>query len=214
MPKKTNSLANALWDSTQPDPFPRRQQGKTVQRDGSTRLVGAHFPEPVHRQLRVLAAQEGRTMYCVLAEALNDLFAKRKPPPIALGRPQPAGRTLDCGNLTRWNGRASSPRLATRLRASHASGATAIRDRQRLQGRTLVLVSAGLHAGTSNLELCSTMGCVTDQRVPRTSHQKDRFGTDAAPAQTPPLGDHAGVSGMGNKTSSVESLAGENLALC
>ena len=57
MPRETHSLADALRGSTQ--------------------------PEPVHRQLRVLAAQDGRTMYCMLAEALNDLFAKRKLPPIA-----------------------------------------------------------------------------------------------------------------------------------
>ena len=83
MPRKTNSLADALRGSVQPEPEPKRPGGNRGQGDGSTRLVGAHFPEPVHRQLRVLAAQEGRSMHSVLAEALNELFAKWKLPPIA-----------------------------------------------------------------------------------------------------------------------------------
>ncbi len=46
MPRKTNSLADALQGSAQPEPSPKRPQEKRGQRDGSTRLVGAHFPEP------------------------------------------------------------------------------------------------------------------------------------------------------------------------
>ena len=83
MPRKTNSLADALRVSTPPEPSPRQPHGERVVRGEGTRLVGAHFPEPVHRQLRMLAAREGRTMFSVLAEALNELFAKRNLPPIA-----------------------------------------------------------------------------------------------------------------------------------
>ena len=61
----------------------RGRRERPTARNGPTKLVGAHFPEPVHRQLRVLSAQEGRTLQAVLAEALNDLFAKRKLPLIA-----------------------------------------------------------------------------------------------------------------------------------
>ena len=39
MPKKTNSLADALRGSAQPEPSPKRPQGKRGQRDGSTRLA-------------------------------------------------------------------------------------------------------------------------------------------------------------------------------
>ena len=81
MPNRKNSLVDALRESTRPAPK-RPQAGRVVRGEG-TRLVGAHFPEPVHRQLRMLAAREGRTMFSVLAEALNELFAKRKLPPIA-----------------------------------------------------------------------------------------------------------------------------------
>lgn len=45
--------------------------------------IAAHFPEPVRRQLRIIAAQEGRTSQSLLGEALNDLFRKRGQLPIA-----------------------------------------------------------------------------------------------------------------------------------
>ena len=76
---KTNSLNDALRATAKAEPVPDRRASS----GGVTKLVGAHFPEPVHRQLRVLSAQEGRTVQSVIAEALNDLFAKRKLPPIA-----------------------------------------------------------------------------------------------------------------------------------
>ena len=66
MPRKTNSLADALRSSVQPEPEPKRPQGKRGQRDGNTRLVGAHFPEPVHRQLR-LAGHAGGPQHALRA---------------------------------------------------------------------------------------------------------------------------------------------------
>ena len=45
--------------------------------------IAAHFPEAVRRQLRIIAAQEGRTNQSLLGEALNDLFRKRGHLPIA-----------------------------------------------------------------------------------------------------------------------------------
>ena len=80
---KTNSLHDALRASATAEPPPNGGRVRRGSPDGATKLVGAHFPEPVHGQLRVLSAQEGRTVQSVLAEALNDLFAKRKLPPIA-----------------------------------------------------------------------------------------------------------------------------------
>lgn len=78
---KTNFLKEALAAS--PEPAPRPSPEPIDRRLAPTKLVGAHFPEPVHRQLRVLAAQQGRTQQDLIAEALNDLFAKHKFPPIA-----------------------------------------------------------------------------------------------------------------------------------
>lgn len=51
--------------------------------DSGTRLIGAHFPPAVHRQLRAIAATEDRSMRSLVSEALNDLFSKRQLPPIA-----------------------------------------------------------------------------------------------------------------------------------
>lgn len=45
--------------------------------------IAAHFPEAVRRQLRIIAAQEGRTNQSLIGEALNDLFRKRGQLPIA-----------------------------------------------------------------------------------------------------------------------------------
>lgn len=76
-----NPLSDALRNSV---------SKKTVSRgvtepesDGGTRLIGAHFPAAVHRQLRALAATEDRSMRSLVSEALNDLFSKRQLPPIA-----------------------------------------------------------------------------------------------------------------------------------
>ena len=80
---KTNSLNDALRASAKAEPRPSGGPDRSTSPGGATKLVGAHLPEPVHRQLRVLAAQEGRTVQSAIAEALNDLFAKHKMPPIA-----------------------------------------------------------------------------------------------------------------------------------
>ena len=80
---QSNSLNDALRASAKAAPAPRDGPDGCAPSDGATKLVGAHFPEPVHRQLRVIAAQEGRTVQSVIAEAFNELFAKRKMPPIA-----------------------------------------------------------------------------------------------------------------------------------
>ena len=45
--------------------------------------VTAYFPLAVKKQLRLLAAEEATTIQNLLAEALNDLFAKRGKPEIA-----------------------------------------------------------------------------------------------------------------------------------
>ena len=45
--------------------------------------VTAYFPSIVKKQLRMLAAEEETTIQNLLAEALNDLFAKRGKPEIA-----------------------------------------------------------------------------------------------------------------------------------
>lgn len=58
--------------------------GRTVQpgRVGKVSVAGYFAPE-VRRQLRRLAADADTTIQALLAEALNDLFAKRGAPEIA-----------------------------------------------------------------------------------------------------------------------------------
>lgn len=49
----------------------------------STRAITVHMPPEVRQQLKILAAQQNITMQNLLAEALNDLFAKYGKPEIA-----------------------------------------------------------------------------------------------------------------------------------
>ena len=80
---KTNPLTAALRTSARAQASPRRTEATAPEPGDGTRLVGTHLPAPVHRQLRMLAANEDRTMQSLLTEALNELFAKRGLPPIA-----------------------------------------------------------------------------------------------------------------------------------
>ena len=51
-------------------------------REGKSNVTG-YFPLEVKRQLRLLAAEHDTTIQNLLAEALNDLFAKNSKPEIA-----------------------------------------------------------------------------------------------------------------------------------
>lgn len=88
MPRKSQTdLAAAMRTMETPAPTagqapPSRAAPKSRRREG-TRIVSGHFAIPIHRQLRVLAAQEDRTLQDLLGEAINDLFAKRGIPPVA-----------------------------------------------------------------------------------------------------------------------------------
>lgn len=92
---KTNPLAQGLERLSQPpaaapslDQAPARAvpSVRAPAREGQT-LVGGFFAPEVHRQLKVLAAENGATQQALLSEALNMLFAKYGKPEIAaLGR--------------------------------------------------------------------------------------------------------------------------------
>ena len=98
---KQNPLAQALelTKAKPPTPAPEpqssgpaRKTGRAAAREGQT-LVGGFFAPEVHKQLRVLAAEQGETQQALLAEALNMLFAKHGKPEIAsLGRILRAGQ--------------------------------------------------------------------------------------------------------------------------
>lgn len=80
---KTNPLKDALLATAAPPPTSPARPKDTSPAPPRQKLVGARFPEEVHRQVRVLAASEGTTVHAIIAEALNDLFTKRGLPPIA-----------------------------------------------------------------------------------------------------------------------------------
>ena len=48
-----------------------------------TAAITVHYPEPVRRQLKVLASEEGRNVDDMVAEALNLLFARYRKAEIA-----------------------------------------------------------------------------------------------------------------------------------
>ena len=92
MPRKSQTdLAAAMRSIDKPAPggpssdnrkAPSERAPRSRRREG-TRIVSGHFAAPVHRQLRLIAAQEDRTLQALLSEAINDLFAKRGIPPVA-----------------------------------------------------------------------------------------------------------------------------------
>ena len=47
------------------------------------KAITVHFPEEVRRQLKAMAAEEGRNVDDMVAEALNLLFARYRKPEIA-----------------------------------------------------------------------------------------------------------------------------------
>ena len=46
-------------------------------------MIGGHFAPAVQKQVRVIAAEQDRTIQALLTEALNDLFEKDGYPRIA-----------------------------------------------------------------------------------------------------------------------------------
>ena len=94
MPNKPKAtLSDALQGmQAAPSPVPSRarpRDGGTPartsrnRRGAGTRIISGHFAAEAHKQLRILAAVEERTIQGLLEEALNDLFRKHDLPPIA-----------------------------------------------------------------------------------------------------------------------------------
>ncbi len=62
----------------------REASGRTAARTRmGTKQIAAHFPEDVAWQLRGLAVERKTTVQNLMAEALNDLFAKHGKPEVA-----------------------------------------------------------------------------------------------------------------------------------
>jgi hypothetical protein len=90
MAKQQPNLAALLADSagsTRRKPAPEPQEQISTQQaklpHKGAKPITVHFPQPVRDQLRLIAAEQGRPMQSVIAEAYNDLFAKYGKPEIA-----------------------------------------------------------------------------------------------------------------------------------
>lgn len=106
MSKKPNALANALRSSgaavaATPPPEPVAAPAETAEASAEKTPGGrvakratplsrtdkapitVHHPERVRRQLKALAAEQGRTMDDLVAEAFNLVFVKYRKPEIA-----------------------------------------------------------------------------------------------------------------------------------
>jgi hypothetical protein len=73
---------DALKPETPTDQASSTGSAKAKGREG-TKLLGFHVQEPVQRQFKILAAEQGKTVQALLQEAVNDLFRKYKKDPIA-----------------------------------------------------------------------------------------------------------------------------------
>jgi len=64
-----------------PEPQPEAASKATASRTAATRqntkIVAGHFPEPMHRALRIAGAEEGLTVQQILEEALHDWLIKK-----------------------------------------------------------------------------------------------------------------------------------------
>ena len=90
--KKPSALASALRNSgaavaassTEQPPTPALPQNATAAVSRlNTKAITVHFPDEVRRQLKTIAAEEGRSMEDMVAEALNMLFVRYRRPELA-----------------------------------------------------------------------------------------------------------------------------------
>ena len=88
---KTSALASALRSSgatvaalpPRPVTLPPAEQARPAPSRQGPRPITVHHPEAVRRQLKALAAEQGRNVEDMVGEALNLLFAKYRKPEIA-----------------------------------------------------------------------------------------------------------------------------------
>jgi hypothetical protein len=75
---KQPPAANAGAVEAEPKPAaPAKATARTSATRRNTKIVAGHFPESMHRALRIAVAEEGLTMQHILDEALNDWLVKK-----------------------------------------------------------------------------------------------------------------------------------------
>ena len=90
MPKRTNiseamkEAAGSTRARTKTNESPQSiSRGSSQPSRVGTKAITGHYPPAVRYQLKLLAAEHGRTMEDMLADALNRLFAAHNKPEIA-----------------------------------------------------------------------------------------------------------------------------------
>ena len=78
--QQVEGTATATMESASSGPTPAENIAPS--RRGKKNISGYFSPE-VHRQLRVIAAEEDKNLQEILGDALNALFERRGKPPIA-----------------------------------------------------------------------------------------------------------------------------------
>ncbi len=76
---KLPEAANALpvTPEIKPEPAPKAAARPSAATRINTKIVAGHFPESMHRALRIAGAEEGLTMQQILEEALHDWLVKK-----------------------------------------------------------------------------------------------------------------------------------------
>ena len=80
-PNLATAIRSAGGSTRQPAPEPVTKAYKQASRQG-TKPVTGHFPKEVSDRLKILAVEQDTTLQDLMAEALNDLFAKYGKPEI------------------------------------------------------------------------------------------------------------------------------------
>ncbi len=75
--KSANRLSAAMEDAFSPEDSKKPNAKEAKPSRQKTVLVGGHFSPDVQKQLRMIAAEEGKTNQALIGEALNLLFKKK-----------------------------------------------------------------------------------------------------------------------------------------
>src|SRR3974377_1702983 len=75
---KQPTAADAVAEKEPPKPAaPTKAAARSPATRRNTKIVAGHFPETMHRALRIAGAEEGLTMQHILEEALHDWLLKK-----------------------------------------------------------------------------------------------------------------------------------------
>ena len=80
---KAKQTPNPQKASVEPEPVEKKTITKVTPSRVGKRNISGYFPPDVHKQLRIIAAEEDLTLEEALGDALNVYFERKGKPPIA-----------------------------------------------------------------------------------------------------------------------------------